>query len=357
MLMPERKYQASSASSYRYGFNGKENDNELKGEGNQQDYGLRIYDARLGRFLSVDPLSEEYPWNSSYAFAENDVVRGIDIEGAEKYIKTNYRNAAGVIYKSTIQSITNIQTGKAVELNFHNATGKLTTYDVYESDLYDNGKVVDIKRDKNYRNKLSSDEIKILNKQKTARSQTEAPRESDPFDNNIFYENYSFQKGVYSSDIFDADKNVEKVGTMKTPIAKPKIPTPNSGTKPLPIKETNTFTKGSNINFWVNTASTQGSVKDEVSDIMSSVNGKSDYSITIFGNANGNPGQTFSDKANIICRVNGYKTYGDLALARANKIKSLLVEKGLDPSKIQTKLGNPEGGWNADYKITTTTIK
>lgn len=37
---------------YRYGFNGKENDNEVKGEGNQQDYGMRIYDPRLGKFLS-----------------------------------------------------------------------------------------------------------------------------------------------------------------------------------------------------------------------------------------------------------------------------------------------------------------
>ncbi len=41
---------------YRYGFNGKESDDEIKGEGNQQDYGMRIYDTRLGRFLSVDPL-------------------------------------------------------------------------------------------------------------------------------------------------------------------------------------------------------------------------------------------------------------------------------------------------------------
>jgi hypothetical protein len=49
---------------------------------------LRIYDPRLGRFLSVDPLTKEYPWNSTYAFAENDVIRCIDLEGAEKYIVT-----------------------------------------------------------------------------------------------------------------------------------------------------------------------------------------------------------------------------------------------------------------------------
>ncbi len=84
--MPGRKY--SAGSGYRYGFNGKENDNEVKGEGNQQDYGMRIYDPRLGRFLSVDPLSAEYPWNSTYAFAENDVIRSIDLEGAEKDVRT-----------------------------------------------------------------------------------------------------------------------------------------------------------------------------------------------------------------------------------------------------------------------------
>ena len=87
MQMVGRKF--ISGSSYRYGFNGKENDNEAKGEGNQQDYGMRIYDPRLGRFLSVDPLTKEYPWNSTYAFAENDVIRCIDLDGAEKLAAIN----------------------------------------------------------------------------------------------------------------------------------------------------------------------------------------------------------------------------------------------------------------------------
>ncbi|WP_121356786.1 RHS repeat domain-containing protein [Flavisolibacter nicotianae] len=70
---------------YRYGFNGKENDDEVKGvEGSQQDYGMRIYDPRLGRFLSVDPLEDEYPWNSPYSFAEGDPGNYIDLDGAEK---------------------------------------------------------------------------------------------------------------------------------------------------------------------------------------------------------------------------------------------------------------------------------
>ena len=59
MMLPRREY--SLDNKYRYGFNGKENDNEVKGEGNQQDYGARIYDTRLGSFLSIDPLLDKYP--------------------------------------------------------------------------------------------------------------------------------------------------------------------------------------------------------------------------------------------------------------------------------------------------------
>ena len=58
-LIPNRH---GSSQSYRYGFNGKEKDDEIKGTGVQYDYGFRIYDTRIGRFLSTDPLFESYPW-------------------------------------------------------------------------------------------------------------------------------------------------------------------------------------------------------------------------------------------------------------------------------------------------------
>jgi len=84
--MPGRKY---NSNSYRYGFNGKENDNEVKGEGNQQDYGMRIYDPRLGKFLSVDPLTADYPWFTPYQFAGNMPIWAIDIDGMEGDKKPN----------------------------------------------------------------------------------------------------------------------------------------------------------------------------------------------------------------------------------------------------------------------------
>ncbi|MES2680894.1 MAG: YCF48-related protein [Bacteroidota bacterium] len=70
---------------YRYGFNGKENDNEVKGSGNQQDYGMRIYDPRLGRFLSTDPLMKTFPMLTPYQFASNTPISAIDLDGMEEY--------------------------------------------------------------------------------------------------------------------------------------------------------------------------------------------------------------------------------------------------------------------------------
>ena len=79
-MMP-RKY--SIDNSYRYGFNGKENDSEVKGEANQQDYGMRVYDPRLGRFLSVDPMTNRFAGLTPYQFAGNRPIDGIDLDGLE----------------------------------------------------------------------------------------------------------------------------------------------------------------------------------------------------------------------------------------------------------------------------------
>ena len=84
--MPGRSFTAGTG--YRFGFNGKENDNEVKGDGNQQDYGFRIYDPRLGKFLSVDPLTKKYPELTAYQFASNTPIQAIDLDGAEKKVQT-----------------------------------------------------------------------------------------------------------------------------------------------------------------------------------------------------------------------------------------------------------------------------
>ena len=83
--------------AYRYGFNGMEKDDEVKGKGKSYDFGARMYDSRLGRFLSVDPLASNFSFKSPYDFAENDVIRCIDLDGAEKFKKTG-NNKLNVIF-------------------------------------------------------------------------------------------------------------------------------------------------------------------------------------------------------------------------------------------------------------------
>ena len=72
--------------SFRYGFNGKEDDNEVKGNGNEIDYGMRIYDPRVGRFLSVDPLQKKYPELTPYQYASNTPIQAVDLDGLEKQV-------------------------------------------------------------------------------------------------------------------------------------------------------------------------------------------------------------------------------------------------------------------------------
>ena len=81
--------------SFRYGFNGKENDNEVKGAGSQQDYGMRIYDTRMGRFLSIDPLAKSYPWYTPYQFAGNKPIWAIDVDGLEEHILSDNNSVFG----------------------------------------------------------------------------------------------------------------------------------------------------------------------------------------------------------------------------------------------------------------------
>ncbi len=76
-----------AGTGYRYGYNGKENDKDISS--GAQDYGLRIYDTRLGKFLSVDPLSASYPFYSPYQFAGNTPIQFIDLDGGEPKSKTS----------------------------------------------------------------------------------------------------------------------------------------------------------------------------------------------------------------------------------------------------------------------------
>jgi len=82
-LMKMEGPRSNNAVGYRYQGQGQEEDNEMT-EG-MLSFEYRVHDPRIGRFLSVDPLSSKYPFNSPYAFAENSPIAFIDLEGLERY--------------------------------------------------------------------------------------------------------------------------------------------------------------------------------------------------------------------------------------------------------------------------------
>ena len=71
-----------NSNSYKYGFGGKEKIDEINGGGNDYDFNNRIYDSRLGRWLSLDPLQDKYPDMSPYSFVSNNPLRFTDPTGA-----------------------------------------------------------------------------------------------------------------------------------------------------------------------------------------------------------------------------------------------------------------------------------
>ena len=78
MLIPNRH---GNSPAYRYGFQGQEKDDELKGEGNSYDFGARMYDPRVGRWFARDPKESKFPSLSTYNFAYNNPLRFVDPTG------------------------------------------------------------------------------------------------------------------------------------------------------------------------------------------------------------------------------------------------------------------------------------
>jgi RHS repeat-associated protein len=120
-LKPSRN---ASTSDYRYGFGGQEMDNEIKGiTGSSYSYTFRMYDPRLGRWLSIDPLANKFPFYSPYQFAGNSPIRNVDLEGAEDLPNEIY-NKAKTLGINLIKKVTAAVVAKVVEITVDYAAEK-----------------------------------------------------------------------------------------------------------------------------------------------------------------------------------------------------------------------------------------
>jgi RHS repeat-associated protein len=72
MQMQGREF--AGGMGYRWGFNGSEDDEEVKASGNSTDFGARFYDSRIGGWLSVDPRLNDCPGLSPYVGMNNSPI-------------------------------------------------------------------------------------------------------------------------------------------------------------------------------------------------------------------------------------------------------------------------------------------
>jgi RHS repeat-associated protein len=78
----------------RFQYNGKEKVSDL-GLG-LYEYGFRWYDPTMARFVQVDPLADKYTYKTTYDYAENRPISGIDLDGLE-YLSANHPIFSGIL--------------------------------------------------------------------------------------------------------------------------------------------------------------------------------------------------------------------------------------------------------------------
>ncbi len=136
VAMDGRTFTADKA---RYGFNGKEKDDEWNVDGGSYDFGARMYDSRLGRWLSVDPLNAYYASFSSYIYSINSPIMCADEGGEWVDVKTTryYKDKNGQlqvkkayqIWKATVKIDRQVYIHNA---KLYNATDKVFTKEQME---------------------------------------------------------------------------------------------------------------------------------------------------------------------------------------------------------------------------------
>jgi len=96
------------AGDYRYGFNSMEKDDEVKGRGNSYDFGARMYDSRLGRWLTIDALSAKKPDLSPYQSFRNNPIVFIDPDGNDEWNSVILKDQQGNIVTKSITRVSTL---------------------------------------------------------------------------------------------------------------------------------------------------------------------------------------------------------------------------------------------------------
>ena len=124
---------ASTSNVQPYKYNGKELDTK-KGL-NWYDYGARHYDATLGRWFVVDPLSNKNPGFSPYSYCLNNPIKFIDPDGKDAVISIKGNTITITANIVLTGSNATDELAKSYQQNIMDNWGKMNTY-VYDQFIY-----------------------------------------------------------------------------------------------------------------------------------------------------------------------------------------------------------------------------
>ena len=89
--------------AYKYKHQRQERQDELGL--NWDSFKWRNYDYAIGRFMSIDPLTEEYNTWSPYVFSGNRVIDARELEGLEPYFPYKSKDAAAENFSQNYNGI------------------------------------------------------------------------------------------------------------------------------------------------------------------------------------------------------------------------------------------------------------
>jgi RHS repeat-associated protein len=149
MQMPGRKYNVG-VGAYRYGFNGKDKDKDIS-EGDL-DFGARIYDNRLGRWLGVDPLYKKHSELTPFHFCNNNPILYIDLDGMDFIVNDPTKRDAilSLINAKALGSFAFDNNGKLYLVNKDGKKGSTYYRDALIKLIDDHSKVLIVDKSQKY---------------------------------------------------------------------------------------------------------------------------------------------------------------------------------------------------------------